>query len=205
MNNSIEEVQRAVRDLSGFTIKDQCSHVKNQEMSRWLAAGYLVCKDLGYTIGEISKAWNRAYTGPHKTMERLARDPLYFAKPDRALFQDIRRYFPITAQAEVAWAVQEGVAAASAFIEKLKDGEERGLGIQRIEDRFDQQQVYTAVEQAPDLITIGGDQLLVRQACHLVRDCRRSSGSPTRRQLGVWSTTHGRDAPRAEANQYRSR
>ena len=26
-------------------------------------------------------------------------DPLYFAKPDRALFQDIRRYFPITAQA----------------------------------------------------------------------------------------------------------
>ena len=76
MNNSIEEVQRAVRDLSGFTIKDQCSHVKNQEMSRWLAAGYLVCKDLGYTIGEISRAWNRAYTGPHKTMERLANHPL---------------------------------------------------------------------------------------------------------------------------------
>ena len=40
-----------------------------------------------------------------QTMERLASDPLYFAKPDRALFQDIRRYFPITAQAEVAWAV----------------------------------------------------------------------------------------------------
>jgi hypothetical protein len=53
-----------------------------------------------------------------QTMERLARDPLYFAKPDRALFQDIRRYFPITAQAEVAWAVQEGVAAAVAFIEE---------------------------------------------------------------------------------------
>src|SRR3954463_12903555 len=53
-----------------------------------------------------------------QTMERLARDPLYFAKPDRALFQDIRRYFPITAQAEVAWAVKEGVAAAVAFIEE---------------------------------------------------------------------------------------
>jgi hypothetical protein len=52
-----------------------------------------------------------------QTMERLAADPLYFAKPERALFQDIRRYFPITAQAEVAWAVQEGVAAACAFIE----------------------------------------------------------------------------------------
>jgi len=52
-----------------------------------------------------------------QTMERLAADPLYFSKPDRALFQDIRRYFPITAQAQVAWAVQEGVAAAVTFIE----------------------------------------------------------------------------------------
>lgn len=51
------------------------------------------------------------------TMERLAKDPLYFAKPDRALFQDIRRYFPITAQAQVAWAVQAGVSAAAQFIE----------------------------------------------------------------------------------------
>jgi hypothetical protein len=53
-----------------------------------------------------------------QTMERLAKDPLYFAKPDRALFQDIRRYFPITAQAQVAWAVQEGVGAAVNFIEE---------------------------------------------------------------------------------------
>ena len=42
------------------------------------------------------------------TMSRLAADPQYFARPDRALFQDIRRYFPITAQAQVAWAVREG-------------------------------------------------------------------------------------------------
>jgi len=52
-----------------------------------------------------------------QTMERLAKDPLYFAKPDRALFQDIRRHFPITAQAEVAWAVQAGVTA----IERKRD------------------------------------------------------------------------------------
>ena len=52
-----------------------------------------------------------------QTMERLASDPLYFAKPDRALFQDIRRYFPITCQAEVAWAVTEGISAATQFIE----------------------------------------------------------------------------------------
>ncbi len=53
-----------------------------------------------------------------QTMERLAEDPHYFAKPDRALFQDIRRFFPITAQAQVAWAVNEGVSAAVAFIEE---------------------------------------------------------------------------------------
>src|ERR687896_473076 len=52
-----------------------------------------------------------------QTMERLATDPLYFSKPDRALFQDIRRYFPITVQAQVAWAVQEGIGAAVEFIE----------------------------------------------------------------------------------------
>jgi hypothetical protein len=51
------------------------------------------------------------------TMERLAADPQYFARPDRALFQDIRRHFPITAQAQVAWAVREGVGAAVGFIE----------------------------------------------------------------------------------------
>ena len=53
-----------------------------------------------------------------QTMERLARDPQYFSKPERSLFQDIRRYFPITAQAQVAWAVNEGVCAAVAFIEE---------------------------------------------------------------------------------------
>src|SRR5690349_25151616 len=51
------------------------------------------------------------------TMERLAADPHYFAKPDRALFQDIRRYFPITVQAQVAWAVTQGVEAAGRFVE----------------------------------------------------------------------------------------
>src|SRR3974377_1022986 len=59
-----------------------------------------------------------------QTMERLAKDPLYFAKPDRALFQDIRRYFPITAQAQVAWAVENGAKAAVTFI---KDQIESGL------------------------------------------------------------------------------
>ena len=52
-----------------------------------------------------------------ETMERLAEDPQYFARPDRTLFQDIRRFFPITAQAQVAWAVREGISAATSFID----------------------------------------------------------------------------------------
>ena len=52
------------------------------------------------------------------TMERLAADPHYFAKPDKALFQDIRRYFPINVQAQVAWAVNAGVDAAVGFVEE---------------------------------------------------------------------------------------
>src|SRR6185437_8926767 len=52
------------------------------------------------------------------TMERLAADPHYFAKPDKALFQDIRRYFPIGVQAQVAWAVSHGVTAAVTFVEQ---------------------------------------------------------------------------------------
>jgi hypothetical protein len=53
-----------------------------------------------------------------QTMERLADDPHYFARPDRSLFADIRRYFPITAQAQVAWSVKEGVSAATTFIQQ---------------------------------------------------------------------------------------
>ena len=53
-----------------------------------------------------------------QTMERLATDPHYFANPDKTLFQDIRRYFPITSQAQVAWSVNKVVGAAVAFIEE---------------------------------------------------------------------------------------
>jgi hypothetical protein len=52
------------------------------------------------------------------TVERLARDPRYFAKPERTLFQDVRRYFPITHQAEVSWAITEGINAAVGFVEE---------------------------------------------------------------------------------------
>jgi hypothetical protein len=90
-------------------------------MYQYSRAIYRSIKDLidPYADAETQLVSRRAVlTACEQTMERLATDPLYFAKPDRALFQDIRRYFPITAQAQVAWAVHEGVAAAVTFIEE---------------------------------------------------------------------------------------
>jgi hypothetical protein len=40
----------------------------------------------------------------------------------------------------------------------LLDGEQRGLGVQRVEDRFDQQDVGAAIGQAADGFEVIGDQ-----------------------------------------------
>ena len=90
-------------------------------MYQYSRAIYRSIKDLidPYASVETQLEHRRAILSAcEQTMERLADDPHYFSRPERALFQDIRRYFPITAQAEVAWAVKEGVAAAVAFIEE---------------------------------------------------------------------------------------
>ncbi len=72
-----------------------------------------------YVDAETQLEYRRAVLAAcEETVERLARDPRYFANPDRTLFQDIRRYFPITAQAQVAWVVSEGIGAAVEFIEE---------------------------------------------------------------------------------------
>jgi hypothetical protein len=89
-------------------------------MYQYSRAIYRSIKDLidPYAPAEVRlESRRRVLAACEHTMERLALDPLYFAKPDRVLFQDIRRYFPITHQAQVAWAVQEGVSAAVAFID----------------------------------------------------------------------------------------
>ena len=90
-------------------------------MYQYSRAIYQSIKDLvdPYVEPEVQLRYRQAVlTACEQTMERLTSDPHYFARPDRALFQDIRRYFPITAQAQVAWAVTEGVSAAVVFIEE---------------------------------------------------------------------------------------
>ena len=67
-------------------------------MYQYSRAIYRSIRDLidPYVDEEIRLEYRRAVLEQCElTMERLAKDPLYFAKPDRALFQDIRRFFPI--------------------------------------------------------------------------------------------------------------
>jgi len=110
-----------VNQETGKLVLDEASLRLQSCMYQYSRAIYRSIKDLidPYADAETQLVSRRAVlTSCEQTMERLATDPLYFAKPDRALFQDIRRYFPITAQAQVAWAVHEGVAAAVTFIEE---------------------------------------------------------------------------------------
>ena len=100
-------------------------------MYQYSRAIYRSIKDLidPYVDGRTQLGYRREVLAACEgTMERLAADPHYFARPDRALFQDIRRYFPITVQAQVAWTVTHGVEAAVEFIdEQIESGAfERG-------------------------------------------------------------------------------
>jgi hypothetical protein len=93
-------------------------------MYQYSRAIYRTIKDLidPYVDADTQLGYRRAVlTCCEQTMERLAADPHYFAYPDKSLFQDIRRYFPITQQAAVAWAVKEGVGAAVSFVQAQID------------------------------------------------------------------------------------
>jgi hypothetical protein len=111
---------RGVNRLDEILISDERMLQIQACMYQYSRAIYRSIKDLvdPYVDPETRLEYRRQVLDAcEQTMERLATDPLYFAKPERALFQDIRRYFPITSQAQVAWAVSEGVSAACAFIE----------------------------------------------------------------------------------------
>ncbi len=52
------------------------------------------------------------------TMERLATDRHYFARPARTLFNDIRFCFPMSAQAKVWRVINAYIAAAEAYLDR---------------------------------------------------------------------------------------
>lgn len=107
--------------MTGTLEMDERTVLIQNSMYQYSRAIYRSIKDLvdPYVTTSTQVVYRRAVLEAcEQTMERLARDPHYFAKPERSLFQDIRRYFPITAQAQVAWAVDQGVNAAVSFIEE---------------------------------------------------------------------------------------
>src|SRR5246500_1913964 len=117
--------------MSATVMDDRILMIQNS-MYQYSRAIYRSIKDLvdPYVDPQTQLEYRREVLAACEgTMERLAADPHYFAKPDRALFQDIRRYFPITVQAQVAWAVSEGVGAAVEFIEEqIEAGTFEGAG-----------------------------------------------------------------------------
>src|SRR5213078_674674 len=103
------------------TVMDERILMVQNSMYQYSRAIYRSIKDLvdPYVDPETQLDYRREVLAACEgTMERLASDPHYFAKPDKALFQDIRRFFPITVQAQVAWAVNQGVEAAVGFVEE---------------------------------------------------------------------------------------
>ena len=65
----------------------------------------------------------------------------------------------------------------AARLADLDDGVDRGLGVERVEDGFDQQQVGAAVEQALDLLAVGLAQIVERhRAVAGIGDVRRDRG-----------------------------
>jgi hypothetical protein len=61
------------------------------------------------------------------TIERLARDPHYFAKPSQSLFHEIRHLFSISNQARVYSSIDRNITQAVRFI--LEELERNGEGM----------------------------------------------------------------------------
>src|SRR3954453_15399175 len=113
---------------------EQALHLRSC-MYQYSRAIYRSIKDLidPYSSVETQLEHRRAILSAcEQTMERLPAAPPHFPRPERALFQDIRRYFPITNQAQVGWTVEKGVNAAVKFInEQIEAGAVAGGGAGR--------------------------------------------------------------------------
>ena len=71
-------------------------------------------------------------------------------------------------------------------VDDLGDGVDRGLGVERVEDRLDQQHVDRSVEQPPDLFCVRDAQVVERHgAVPGIRDVWRDRRCPVRRTDGA--------------------
>ena len=75
----------------------------------------------------VPEAKRRVLQSCEATIERLARDPHYFAKPSQSLFQEIRHLFSISSQARVYASIDRHIRSAVDFI--LAELERNGEGM----------------------------------------------------------------------------
>jgi len=99
-------------------------------MYRFSRALFLEIKDLvdphPDTISVV-EARRRVLEACEETVERLAREPRFFARPARSLFEEIRHLFPITQQARVYYAIDRTIGLARAFIQRELERSNDGL------------------------------------------------------------------------------
>ena len=67
--------------------------------------------------GDVCGERQRFLRACEASMERLALDRHYFAKPVKTLFHDVRGYFPITQQMRVYRVVERHVALAKDYVD----------------------------------------------------------------------------------------
>ena len=67
--------------------------------------------------GDLATSRQRLLRSCETTMERLATDRHYFAKPTRTLFNDVRDLFPISFQMHVYRVVERHVQLAREYVE----------------------------------------------------------------------------------------
>ena len=98
-------------------------------MYRFSRAIFVEIKDLVDPHPEtISEAEAKRYVlhCSEATIERLARDPRYFAKPSQSLFSEIRHLFSISDQARVYRSIDRHICKAIEFI--MEELERAGEG-----------------------------------------------------------------------------
>ena len=80
----------------------------------------------------------------------------------RTEFQNASVTWPDSVRPEASVMVPEidHRPAAAALLEQRLDGEDRRLGVERVEDRLDEEEVGAAVDQAVGLLEVGRDQLV---------------------------------------------
>ena len=78
---------------------------------------------VGHRGEDVTERRERFLRACEASMERLALDRHYFAKPVRTLFNDVRHFFPMTDQLRVYRAVERSVILATDYVDQhLREG-----------------------------------------------------------------------------------